>query len=358
MYQNTIIIPAFNPPEYLISYIAELIDNGFDSILLIDDGSRRDKQHIFDSLSKYDEVTVLKHAVNLGKGRALKNAFNHILVYYEDTNQGVITVDSDGQHTIEDIINIQNILKMQVEPALILGTRNFDEEGVPFKSKYGNKITSFVFRMLYGIKITDTQTGLRAIPKEYLYDYCTLAGERFEYEMNMLIYGVENKQNILPYIIKTVYFNKNVETHFQPVIDSLKIYNIILKKLFVFMISSMSSAIIDCILFKIFLTILGNLNLSLRIICATVIARILSSYWNFIISRRIVFHSTRNLLQQAGKYYILCICQMFLSAMSVVFIQSFLLGNELVEKIIVDSLLFFFSYQIQRCWVFRLESSG
>ena len=355
MYHTAIVIPALNPPEGLISYIKELINNGFENILLIDDGSEKDKQYIFDSLDKFDQVTILRHARNLGKGRALKDAFNYILIHFEKRVQGVITADSDGQHSIEDIIQIRNILETQREPALILGTRNFGEKQVPFKSKFGNKITSLVLCIFYGIKIADTQTGLRAIPKEYLYDYCNLDGEGFEFETNMLIYGVEHKQKIVSHFIKTIYFNKNNKTHFRPFIDSLKIYKVILKKFIMYLLSSASALAIDIALFPFFLVILKSINIPLVIFWSTIIARIFSSIWNFIVNSKFIFHSTRHFGEQVVKYYILCICQMLLSAVLVAFIHYLLLGNELLEKLIVDGILFFFSYQIQRVWVFRSE---
>lgn len=353
MYQNTIIIPALNPPEQLISYVTELINKGFDRILLIDDGSDENKRYIFDSLNRFDEVTIFRHGVNLGKGRSLKNAFNYILAYWEDSAKGVITVDSDGQHTIEDIIKLHNMLEIQKEPVLILGTRDFDEREIPFKSRYGNKVTSLVFRILYGIKIDDTQTGLRAISKEYLYDYCTLRGEHFEYEMNMLIYAALHKIKIIPCFIKTVYFDNNSETHFRPFVDSLRIYGVILKGFFTYILSSVSAAGIDLVLFKLFLVILGELNLFSKIICSTIIARIFSSVWNFMINRKLVFQSTGKVLQQAGKYYILCIFEMFFSAIGVSAIHYIISWDEMIEKVIVDSILFLFSYQIQQLWVFR-----
>ena len=109
---------------------------------------------------------------------------------------GVITVDSDGQHTVEDVVALQNELNRQTAPALLLGMRDFDDLNAPFKSRYGNKITSGIFKLLYGIKLKDTQTGLRGIPKKYLLQYMDLDGERFEYEMNMLIFGAIHKHSM------------------------------------------------------------------------------------------------------------------------------------------------------------------
>ena len=224
MYQTAIIIPAYNPPDALLAYTEALIRRGFHRILVVDDGSEEERRHVFGALGRLDEVTVFRHAVNLGKGRALKNAFNYVLANWKSEVQGVITVDSDGQHTVEDVIRLQDRLILQAQaPSLILGSRDFNGKEVPFKSRYGNKLTSLVFRLLYGTRVCDTQTGLRAVPVAFLAEYCKLDGERFEYEMNMLIYGALHGQGIETCSIQTVYFDHNSETHFRPVADSIRI---------------------------------------------------------------------------------------------------------------------------------------
>lgn len=357
MYQNAVIIPALNPSEQLVGYVSELIDNHFERIVVVDDGSDARCQATFDALRQRDEVVVLRHAVNLGKGRALKNAFNYVLTHWADSISGVITADSDGQHTVTDIIRLQNELENQKAPALILGTRSFHNHTVPPKSRWGNQITSVVFALLYGRKVRDTQTGLRAIPKEYLYAYLDLPGERFEYEMNMLIYAVTHQHQLSQMEIQTVYFDRNSETHFKPFLDSMRIYRVILAGFFRFVLSSASAAIIDLLLFDLFTLLLGGLSASLAITISTIAARILSSLYNFTVNRKAVFGSCGNKWKQAGKYYTLCIVQMLVSAGAVVWLDRIFAGNKLIEKIIVDGILFLISYQVQRLWVFKEKRS-
>jgi len=352
MYKNVIIIPALNPPENLIEYVKELINEGFERILLVDDGSKESIRYIFETLEKYEEVEIYRHYVNYGKGRALKNAFNYVLVKYANDIKGVITVDSDGQHSVEDVIKLHEELERQEKTAMILGTRDFDEPNVPPKSRYGNKVTSVVFRLLYGVQINDTQTGLRAIPVDYMKEYCDLPGERFEYEMNMLIYAAVHKHKMRPSIIQTIYFDNNSETHFRPILDSLKIYSVIFKGFFTYIFSSVSSSIIDLSLFQLLMILLGGEANSLKIAVSTIIARILSSIYNFNVNRKAVFKSTGNPLYQAFKYYALCILQMLSSAGLVAFVNNTIGGSALLEKVVIDSILFLISYQIQRVWVF------
>ena len=355
MYKNIVIIPALNPPgQRLKEYVSSLIEYGCERILIVDDGSAAEYKEIFSCLETYDAVRVFRHAVNLGKGRALKNAFNYAFTEWgmEDCS-GVITVDSDGQHTIEDVIALQKELDLQTVPALLLGTRDFDDPNVPFKSRYGNKITSGIFKLLYGVKLGDTQTGLRAIPKEYMLQYMDLDGERFEYEMNMLIFGAIHKHSMEQIKIQTVYFDNNNETHFRPFVDSMKIYKLIFTVFFKYLFTSLSSAVIDLLIFHMMTLLLVSLKTEIAIIVSTVIARIVSSFYNFLLNRNMVFKSSGNTWKQMVRYYVLCIVQLCCSAGLVVLLNRMIGWDKTFEKLIVDSVLFVISYQIQRAWVFK-----
>ncbi len=354
MYKNVIIIPALNPPDRFTGYVLDLIAHGFERILLIDDGSDADHRPLFDSLARQKQVTVLRHAVNLGKGRALKDAFNYALVSWPEDYAGVITADSDGQHTVEDVTKISEALDKN-ENTLLLGTRDFSGPSVPFKSRNGNKITSVVFRLLYGQDLRDTQTGLRGIPRALLGPYMTLDGERFEYEMNMLIYNARYGAPPEQIFIQTVYFDSNSETHFRPFADSFKIYRLILGSFFKYILASLSSALLDLGVFHLAMLALGRMRDAAAIVTATVAARVISSLYNFIVNRNAVFESGGSASGQMLRYYTLCAAQLALSAGLVVAVDALLGWNKTAEKAVVDSVLFLISYQIQRAWVFRVD---
>ena len=196
--KTVVLIPSLNPDKELINYVKKLVDsNSLIEVIVVNDGSRSELKEIFDEIEKIKRCVVLTHAINLGKGRALKNGFNYFINNYsfKEAN-GIITADSDGQHAIDDIIKIAAELNETNEECLILGTRDFNLEHVPFKSRKGNKITTLVFKLLYGKKINDTQTGLRGLSYEFVKDCISLDGERFEYEINMLIEAVKRKIKI------------------------------------------------------------------------------------------------------------------------------------------------------------------
>ena len=223
--QIPLIIPSLEPDERLTALLADLRREGIENIVLVDDGSGPAYRSYFED-AEAQGCVVLRHAVNMGKGRALKDAFNYCLLRWPDA-PGCVTADSDGQHTPACILACMEALAAQPDH-LILGCRNFDAEGVPSKSRMGNKITCLVFRYLVGLKIGDTQTGLRGIPRWFLKQILPLKGERFEFETSMLVAGKEAQIEFIEEKISTIYLNDNRGTHFDPLKDSVKVYKVIL----------------------------------------------------------------------------------------------------------------------------------
>src|SRR5699024_11666572 len=186
MKKCALIIPALNPGKMLINYVKELFQDPFDPIIVVNDGSDSSHLGIFAELEKRDCI-VLTHQRNRGKGQALKTAFRYLLNQTDDTVIGAVTADADGQHGIEDVRNIAEMLKKQPDH-IVLGSRLFDDHHVPARSKLGNKLTSSIFYRLYGRDLVDTQTGLRGIAKENMVWMLEIKGDRYEFEMNTLIH--------------------------------------------------------------------------------------------------------------------------------------------------------------------------
>lgn len=219
------IIPSLDPDNKLILLVDNLIKSGYNKIIIVNDGSKDKK--IFNKLEEYKECIILTHNTNKGKGEALKTAFK----YYKDNlmgiYKGVICLDSDGQHTTQDTINISN--KLIETDNFILGTRLLNTKEVPLRNKFGNRTTSLLFKLLYKVYLKDTQTGLRAIPNRLIDLHLNTEGSRFEYEINTLIELVLNKEIIEEVDIKTVYLkDSNKHSHFNPITDSYKVYRVLL----------------------------------------------------------------------------------------------------------------------------------
>ena len=221
-----VVIPSLNPDNRLVNLVEELIDYGVKKIIVINDGSVSDSLSYFKKVSEKEECKLLVHEVNRGKGRALKTAFS----YCEEIEDcyGVITVDGDGQHLVKDIIACMEAM-YQNRNKVVLGVRDFSTHGVPFRSKFGNEVTKRMLRLLCGIHISDTQTGLRGIPAGYLKEFISYQGERYEYETNMLLMMKKNGVEWTEVKINTVYLDNNIRSHFNPIKDSWRIYKIILK---------------------------------------------------------------------------------------------------------------------------------
>lgn len=341
-----VIIPSLSPDERLVTLVKELKEQGFLHILVVNDGSSADYDEFFNR-TKEMGATVLRHVVNQGKGRALKTAFNFILEHWQDC-VGAITIDSDGQHAVKDIIRCCEAL-MENPDCLIMGCRNFKQDNVPFKSSFGNILTSKVMKLLVGIAVSDTQTGLRAMSTSLMEKFLKVTGERFEYETNMLLCCKEETITIKEVSIETIYYENNKSTHFRPFQDSVKIYGLFLK----FIVASLSSSVIDLGIFTLGTLLLKDLFPGYYIIISTVIARVISSVYNFFVNRQSVFKSDDNLTATMVKYYILAVIQMALSAVGVMVVYGLFGGNETLIKVIVDCFLFVISFQIQREWVFK-----
>lgn len=341
-----IIIPSYKPDREIMIEFIQKVKSKFSNIVVVDDGSGNEYSQFYEYL-KEEGITVLKHYINFGKGRAIKTAFNYILNNYPNII-GTVTADCDGQHYIEDIVKCAEKLKENPEK-LVIGYRNFDEKQVPFKSRFGNKLTRGIFSAFVGIKITDTQSGLRAFGRKTMETFLQTAGERYEYETNMLIDCKQKDIEISEVPISTVYIRNNSLSHFNPIRDSIMIYKLFAK----YIISSLSSFILDILLYTLFISVLPEIRINgiTEIIIATVIARIISAIYNFAINSKVVFKNKNK--NSIIKYFVLCIIQMFISAFAVSELFKLLHINSTLIKVIVDTIIFIINFVIQREWVFK-----
>ncbi|MBQ3307451.1 MAG: glycosyltransferase [Bacilli bacterium] len=333
-----VLIPALNPKEDFYNYTKKLSNNNDIQLIIIDDGSKEELKYIFKKIQKLPHTVVLTHPTNQGKGRAIKTGLEYYINHFnKDDYPGIITADSDGQHKIEDVLKIGEELNNLTNEELILGTRYFNQDNVPFKSRNGNKITTLIFKLLYGKKINDTQTGLRGITYEFAKKCLTLKGERFEYEINMLIKAVKENIPIKEQIIETIYYDNNKESHFKPLKDAYKIYKIILMEFILFILSGLSSKLLEIIFYKLIYNLLSN-NIVIPIL-----SRFLSSIYNYNINKEYVFKSNEN--HSIKRYYLLFTIEIFC---------YYIFSKELgISSKIINILLFLINYQLEQRWVYK-----
>lgn len=346
-----VILPSLNPDKKFLGVVDGLFENGFEHVVVVDDGSDDEHQEYFNTAkSAHPEIVLLHHGENRGKGAALKTAFAYVAERLPELN-GVITIDGDGQHLVGDIVACGERM-LEAEDKVVLGCRDFNAPGVPPRSIAGNKTTSRLFRLCYGIKLSDTQTGLRAIPARYLVPFCSIGGERFEYETNMLLNMKRMGIGFIEQPIETVYDPEDYSSHYDAVKDSWRIFKVMFK----FLLSSLSSTIIDLGIFYVMMHLVAAPAGAYAELISTAVARACSSFVNFNANNSVVFENKKGYKRALVRYYCLCIPQMLVSAGLVTLINGLFENSAPIIatliKFVVDTCLFFISYHIQREWVF------
>ena len=351
-----VLIPSLEPDERLPRYAQALLDKGFHHIVVVDDGSSEKFQPIFTQLAQMPGVTVTHHEVNRGKGAALKTGYALIEKEMPDCI-GVVTADADGQHTVADVWKLAEALTSG-EKKLYLGSRDFSLPHVPPRSRHGNRITSSVFKALYGQWLPDTQTGLRAFRREELPFMMQVEGDRYEYEMRVLIACARADIPMIPITIETVYENGNEGSHFHPFRDSYRIYKVILGGFVKFMGTSLLCVCIDqglaWLLRDVVLQNLAGIDHAGVLWASGLLARLVSSVVNFTLNRSFVFKLKGSAKAAVWKYALLCVAVICISNLCVQLLE--LIGwNAGIAKAVCDTLLYFVNYRIQDHWVFKEE---
>lgn len=331
------LIPAYQPTDVLFGLVQQLTSLGF-SVILVDDGSGKEFKELFHSCSQYAKV--LHHDTNKGKGFALKTGLAYIQQNCEQ-NSIVVTVDADGQHTPKDALAICQKAE-QYRDSLVLGSRKLKGH-IPLRSQFGNTITRMVYRLTTGLKVHDTQTGLRAFSKSLIHELLHISGERYEYEMNVLLEFARKGIPIHEVEIETIYFDKNKSSHFHALKDSYRIYKEILK----FSVSSFIGFLVDYGMYSILLLLTGDLRYS------NIGARIVSASVNYTINRKFVFKSKAGVVQSAMQYVLLAM--VILCGNTIVlecFVRNFGI-HQMFAKLITEMLFFIINWLIQRFIIFR-----
>jgi len=338
--KEVILIPSFEPDMKLVELISTINRTRFD-IVVVDDGSGSDYQDIFNKIK--DKVHLISYEPNMGKGYALKKG----MAYIKDTYQKdyiVITMDSDGQHTIADAIKLSSYAKNH-KNTLVLGMRKRGDT-TPLRSKIGNTITKWIYGLVTGVSVYDTQTGLRVFSDRLMDFLLSVDGNRFEYEMNSLLLAPKNGIRLYEIEIETIYYKKNKGTHFKTLRDSFLIYKDILK----FSLSSILSFVIDYILFFLFSLFINSITL------CNILARVISASFNYLMNRKYVFKSRRSAYKSIFQYAILATSMLFINTLLLnIFVKNFLM-NKFIAKIIVEIILFIINYFVQKIIIFRKEN--
>lgn len=355
-----VVLPSLDPDEKLIAVIDGLLEYGFTDIILVNDGSKPENMHYFEEADLHPEVHLLHHEVNKGKGAALKNAFRWFLDNRPE-GLGVVTVDGDNQHHPEDTRAC--VEKMAETGNIVLGCRDFTLPHVPTRSRLGNNITCGVFKVLVGMNISDTQTGLRAFPRDVLETMCAISGDRFEYETNMLLAMKEQGLAHDEVKIRTVYIEENKSSHFHTVRDSWRIYKLILRHFFRYTLASLVSALVELgVLYVLTRVLPGDLPWFALTAIPAVTSRVISSLLNFYMNKKLVFQSKVSTGTALLRYYLLA-APTLLSQLALThgLFTLFAISEEqpflrTVIHTAVMVVLFIVTFVIQKRWVFATNN--
>lgn len=342
MKKVSVLIPAYNPTEDLLCLIDKLNHIETSGIIVVNDGSDLKYSPIFNKIkTEYPKIILLEHAVNLGKGAALKTGLNYIFNHFAQ-DIGTVTADADGQHLVEDIIRVGEKLLQQPQD-LIIGTREFsNHKKIPLRSQLGNLLTIKLFKLIVGQSVADTQSGLRGIPHTFIPALLTIHNNGYEFELNMLIACKYLNRKITEVPIMTVYIDHNKSSHFNPIIDSLKIYFV----LFRFMLLSLLTTTLDFTVFSL-LSFQG-----VSILDCQLAARVLSVLFNYPLAKKIVFHFEGGNSYPFFKYIILVLINFIISFSIINYCVSHFNMAPVIAKVMVESTLFLANFAIQRDFIF------
>jgi putative flippase GtrA len=338
----TVLIPAFNPTGQLLAFAKDLMNEGLEDLIIVDDGSASPEAiDIFDQLSCIPNVTILRNAVHLGKGAALKLGLNHIYNMRRGAGDGgVVTADADGQHLPQDVLSVGRAMKSNSN-SLILGVRSFGSN-TPLRSRLGNNITKLIFRFLVGRNIKDTQTGLRGIPLSLIPHLLPITLNGYDFELEMLVQAGHYNFEIVQVPIETVYFNGNIHSYFNPLTDSFRIYMVFLR----FIGASLIAAIADYLVFMVTFGLSANIGLSQGL------ARTVGMIINFAMVKKFVFKSRQKVAIVFVKFVLLVIV-LGITSYSLIELQVRYLGMGVLQaKLLSELLLYFLNFATQREVVF------
>ncbi len=345
--QVALVIPAYRPSAVLLDLVDAIYCEDRERVIcgtvIVDDGSGPEFRAVFDSVLRRANVTVLRHAVNLGKGAALKTGLNYALVAFPCAAGGV-TADADGQHAAADIVRLAHILSENPEQ-ITLGVREFDTQA-PLRSRLGNVLTRGVFRVFTGMRLTDTQTGLRAWPRWHCEAALVIPINGYDFELECLLKAHEAGSHRAVAIrqepIETIYLDGNRSSHFDPIRDSMRIYFVFLRYCGV----AILSALVDSLTFYLVVSRTGNL------IAGQIAGRVLSVALAFVLARNVVFRSNVSVAVSFAKYLTFVALMGAISYGTIDYLHARFGIPPVFAKLIAEGFLFPANFSIQRQIVF------
>lgn len=335
-------MPAYQPSQVLPGLLKEVREHGFQAVV-VNDGSTAESEEVFRQAAEY--AIVLRHATNMGKGCAIRTGLSYIQEHFAP-DCIVVTMDADGQHSVADAEKICMAARKN-SGHLVLGSRRLDANA-PLRSRFGNTVTRFVFRLSTGKSVYDTQTGLRAFHADLIPMLLAVGGERYEYEMNVLLMCARKNIPITEVEIETIYLDGNASSHFDTIKDSWRIYKEILK----FSASSFASFLIDYGMYSILSAATAGVGSS-GLLLSNIGARLVSAGVNYTLNRNVVFHSDADAARSILQYAALALAILAGNTVVLSLLVNYIGVNRYLAKLCTEILFFAVSWLVQKHFIFR-----
>ena len=346
-----VIIPAYKPGDNLIGLINDLRDNGFNRIIVVDDGNGNTMAGFFQHLEEKFGAVVLHHGINLGLGRSLKTAFNYAICNYEDI-KGCVISDCNGIYKISDICKCAEALADNPD-SLIITKRQKTDVDIELSNRVINSIFTYSYRFLFGLTVSDPQSILKAIPVKYMKKLLRVVGEGYPFDTNIIVYTKNYHIDVIEIECETEYSRRKTPGKYRTLRESFFIY----VNFATYMFISIWATIVDILLFTLLCAVLEQFHFlkssQIYIYISTIIARIVSATMSYLFNFRFVFKKKKGRKETFKRFVLVAGCQMLVSAIIVSTIHRYVGGEEVLIKIPTDFALFFIVYQINRKFVFK-----
>lgn len=351
-----IVIPALNPPASFPSYIEKLKAEGFDRIVVVNDGSRTDKLPVFFKVKRAGAI-VVDHAQNQGQGAALRTGFQYYMDHFQGQSDGIITLNADRQMPASDAAKIASSLHNEQQMgsfALVVGTRNLLGKTVTDYDYNMGGVMKLLYHMLMGVRLNDPLSGVFGIPDLRVAQCLEIKGDGYAYVTSMTMSF--EKIGFLQVPVSYANYEEDAQPAFRKIADTIRILFTIFKKFIFYSITSLGASVLDVILFGIFTSVTFRGN-PMAIIYGTICARVISASVNYLLTKHFVFQfksdSAQETTRSAGAFFLLSAMQCICSALVVSAMKLLLGGNVVGIKVLVDTTLFFVSYKIQHKYIFK-----
>ncbi len=341
------LIPAYQPTALLLELLKKVQEHGFQAVV-VNDGSDAESEELFLQAEGYADV--LRHEVNKGKGCAIKTGLSYIKERFT-ADCVIVTLDADGQHRVVDAERLCMVAQENTGE-MVLGSRKLGAD-VPLRSRFGNTVTRFVFKLSTRKSVYDTQTGLRAFGSELIPILLSVEGERYEYEMNVLLICARENIPISEVEIETIYIDGNASSHFDTIKDSYRVYKEILK----FSASSFISFLVDYGLYSMLSAATADFG-NAGLIVSNIGARFVSASINYSLNRKVVFRSDVSIVRSVFWYAVLAVAILAGNTFVLSLFVNSIGMNRYLAKLCTEILFFIVSWLVQKYFIFQKQTKG